>query len=1127
MLTIYKASAGSGKTYTLAYEYIQALLCIKNPNTGGTRLNLPKYAPAGDENTNRHRGILAITFTNKATAEMKRRIIKELDALSTIPDDKKNDAPYADKLCRLTGCTRADLAEAAGGALRQLLNDYGNFNVSTIDSFFQRVLRTFARELDRQGDFAVEINDIYAITTAVGMMLDCFNYEENNLAELSRWLEKFIAAQIDEGHKASFFNRDSPVHANLVELVANICKEKFKKYSHAMREYLADDDRPMHRLEKALAQRKSEILDHMEHEAAHVMATIADTDEKGFNSIIIRLIKDCFATRTQPSSKDIFGAKALKAAEGDGSAVIVKKYFKGTDAHIHAILNLMAQAVPLFSEYFLIIKIQNSLNQLGLLANAWAFLDRFHAENNTILLSDTNDMLSRIIDGQEMPFIYERLGVELHHFLIDEFQDTSEMQWINLKPLVTNSLAEKYDSLIIGDEKQSIYRFRNSEPSLLHHRVADDRDFAGHNQIKGAAPGENTNWRSSAHIVSFNNSLFTMLASAREVPGFENVVQEISGPNKNFSGYVRFIPDTNCTDGDPLEEMARQIRRQHDQGGYQWKQIAVLAAKNDELGTAISHLLEHHPDIPVLSDEAMYLRRSQSVRMIVSILKFIDNETRASEPTTDNDKKKYASAEDIAMMMSRYEYFRNLGLESEAALQAAIKGATETGQAPAPDGLTTIDAHRSPSLVALVETIITEMLTPSQRRQQSAYIAAFQDYVLEFCSKYNPSVHRFLQWWEESPKLTIPAGSDVDAVRFMTVHKSKGLEFECVLIPFGSWPDVNAKSMQWIPARPCEDLPRPLLPTIPPSLMPPAINITMDTECSLPCSPLYGLYKADEKARQTDTLNMTYVAYTRAVAELIVCYKPTHGIGKSLTPAFTSLQLDGLTIKDGELTYGSPTRLADRHKPLPADATGSTILIDYDVTARHDIHALISLDSALDTDSDIDDTEITDTDTNTKADTQTSLLMMQRGVVLHDIMARIHTTDDISQAVENVARRISLGDDDTRRLHDTVTEAFRTHPDMMARWFSPDTQVLSEQPIYIPERDQTRRPDRIVLYPDGSVDIIDYKFTSEILDSHVSQVKAYVAILRQMGYDRVNGYLWYPLLHPSTILPVDQANLFS
>jgi len=1122
LLTIYKASAGSGKTYTLAYEYILDLLCVKDPNTGIVRLNLPKYAPSGAEITNRHRGILAITFTNKATAEMKRRIIKELDALSTIPEAGNNDATYAEKLCRLTGCTRHDLAEAAGTALRQLLNDYSNFNVSTIDSFFQRVLRTFARELDRQGDFAVEINDVYAINTAVGMMLDSFNYEENNLAELGRWLEKFIAAQINEGHKASFFNRDSPVHANLVELVANICKEKFKKYSRAMREYLADPDRPLHRLGKALAQRKAEILDRMEHEATQVLTAIADTDERGFNSIIMRLIRDNFATRTQPSPKDIFGAKALKAADGDGSAVIVKKYFKGTNAHIQAILSLMAQSVPLFSEYFLLVKIQASLNQLGLLANAWAFLDRFHAENNTILLSDTNDMLSRIIDGQEMPFIYERLGVELHHFLIDEFQDTSEMQWINLKPLITNSLSEKYDSLIIGDEKQSIYRFRNSEPSLLHHRVARDKDLASSCVIKGASLGENTNWRSSAHIVSFNNSLFSILASARGVPGFENVVQEISAPNRDFPGYVRFIPETNCPDNNPLEEMAQQIRRQHDQGGYRWKQIAVLAARNDELGAAISHLLEHHPDIPVLSDEAMYLRRSQSVRMIVSILKFIDNETRATEPTTDNGKKKYASAEDIAMMMSRYEYFRNIGLEPDAALQAAITGSTESGHAPVTDNLGTIDAHRSPSLVALVETIIAEMLTPVQRHQQSAYIAAFQDYVLEFCSKYNPSVHRFIQWWEESPKLTIPAGSDIDAVRFITVHKSKGLEFECVHIPFGSWPDVNAKSMQWIPARPCEELQQPLLPTIPPHMMPPAINITMDIECSLPCSPLYSLYKADEMARMTDTLNMTYVAYTRAVAELIVCYKPTHGIGKSLTPAFTSLSLDGLTITDGDLTYGSPTRLRDLHKVTSTDTTARPVHIGYDITVRHDISTLTSLDSALDTD--IDDTE-TAGNTTTSADNYTSLQMMQRGVTLHDIMARIHTPADIDQAVDTVARRMSLGADDTRQLRDTVAQAFSAHPETMARWFAPGTRVLSEQPIYIPERDETRRPDRIVFYPDGSVDIIDYKFTSEILDSHASQVKTYVALLHQMGNSMVNGYLWYPLLDGAPIIKT--SNLFS
>ncbi|MDE6652887.1 MAG: UvrD-helicase domain-containing protein, partial [Muribaculaceae bacterium] len=745
MLKIYKASAGSGKTYTLAYEYIKALLGVKNRETGRYCLNSAKYLNGKPESTNRHKYILAITFTNKATEEMKHRIIDKLDALSVLPVAGNKDADYADRLCDEFGCTRAELAEVAGKALRQLLNFYSVFNVTTIDSFFQRVLRTFARELDRQGDFSIELNDMLAVQAAVNAMLDDFNREGKIDSPLGRWIVGYLATQFESGEKTNFFNRRANLHTTLVNLLSKISEETFKEHEEDMEKYLAIDDGnggsqlKVDALLKALAARRADIIVEVKDIVAADLQALADRgvtlDQVKGSLCVAKYIKEYFLTGKLCTKEMINYTNFVPYTEGTKDPF--KKTFKGTDADKEAFADMLRIARSKYFDYFGIQSIERAVGTFTLLAYAWRYLKEFSTSNNTVLLSDTGSILNRIIGEEDTPFIYERMGVNLRNFLIDEFQDTSRLQWSNLMPLVGNGLSEGHDSLIIGDEKQSIYRFRNSDSSLLHTKVEKDLPAPEYGTtVYGTGTKENTNWRSASDIVLFNNTLFTNLAYALHVDGFENVCQAVASKNLHHRGYVEFVPvkdddvkEAYGDDSDLKDEamrtyytvdlMASRMMRQHDELGYSWKDMAVLVNTNKEGALVVERLMTAYPAITVMSEESLYVRRSPAVQLIIGVLQLM-NVPDTGEVSADG----FPTSSQLARIMSRLEYYRGQGFPVDEAIDLAKAPDASGGMQV---GIDAIRQSRPSSLPALVETIIREQLSEDDRRSQVAYLTAFLD----------------------------------------------------------------------------------------------------------------------------------------------------------------------------------------------------------------------------------------------------------------------------------------------------------------------------------------------------------------------------------------------------------------
>ncbi len=1126
-LTIYKASAGSGKTYTLALEYIKLLLGVKNVETGTYSLNSSRYC--GRRQSDRHRHILAITFTNKATEEMKERIVSELHALASHTDGTA-DAAYALPLMSIFGCTREELREVAMLAMEELLYDYGRFNVSTIDSFFQQVLREFAREVDRQGDFEVELDDAAVVGNGVSMMLDDLNYgKPENGARMQRWIYDYMLNRIRESGRHNMLDRSSGLFASLVEFVGRSCSEDYKEYADSLMEYLSDE-RKLADFRKRL---RRTVDDAEQNLCASARDAVAALESEGFapealNRYLLGYIR-AVQEGNAPDGKALESGvmQALLNGSYDDARIYAKGNCPTSGKGKNKIVHYPSSAVGVRLEefaagydraYAVSATYRPTLvaaDNLEFLGFALRYIEQFRRENNLILLSDTNDFLGKIISDDDAPFIYERMGVVLNHYLIDEFQDTSRMQWNILRPLVSAGVGDRHDSLIIGDEKQAIYRFRNSDSSMLHRTVAEC-DFPGRNKVKGGAPGENTNYRSAPGMVRFNNTVFERMASLLEVPGFENVVQTLPDRDgADADSYISFIKVAD--DEEALSALASDILRQHE-SGYEWRDIAVLVRGNADAAKVVDYLRENHPEIKVLSEEALYLRNSSSVKLIMGMLKLLDRSySSVSDARRRTDK-------DSMAVISRFDYYMAEGLSAPEALHMALGDEVAGGKAA--EAVNELRGMHASSLGAMVEMIVRQRIPAAQRKREMAFICAFQDMVSDYCRKYPDSVHDFVKWYDKiGRKRALPAAPDVDAVQVMTVHKSKGLEWACVHIPFANW-SLTKNTERWF---------HPTYQGIPSEITPPIILVPSSKVFGHRYSPYRDEYLKEMDEQRTDSLNTTYVAFTRAAKELIV-----HTTGKEvgsiiesvLTAESSEAELsDGLHVDTAgffatpdRMEIGTPTvpdqEKARRRMKARQERTVS-VLDDYEVYDRDDTRELVAMpditvemgDIGAETVDEIQAREIVDPlpDDYAGPDSEQRRKAAQRGTLLHAVMAEMKSPADLDRALGRVANAAVLDSATTEELRGLLVSAFEQDDPRVERWFDPHGRLLSEQSILMPDG-SVLRPDRIVIHADGSVDLVDYKFTSSMRPSHQRQLRDYCLMLRGMGYKRVRGHLWYPLL---------------
>ena len=767
-LTIVKASAGSGKTFRLTGEYIKLL-----------------FAASGN-----HRHILAVTFTNKATEEMKSRIIKELSLLA----DQKPSSHLND-IIKFTGLPERSVRLKAAVILKNILHDYSRFSVGTIDSFFQKVLRSFTRELGVQSGYNIELDESKVLEQAV----DNLFLETDSDDELRKWLIQFAETKIEDGRSWNF-------KYDLLKLGREIFKENFKEFSESIIKKIEDKnflDNYRSELYKIKTSFESELVK-LGEEGLRILAdhqlTINDFPykDKGAAAVFLKLTGKDYSSpgkrfRDAADDPDKWYSKSsprktdIQAACNHGLSGIASKIVQWHDSH--------------GTDYNTADLILKNLYTLGILSDITKQIVLYLADNNLFLLSDASRFINRIIDGNDTPFIYERVGDFYHHFMIDEFQDTSLFQWNNFRPLLSNSLSNNHDNLVVGDVKQSIYRWRNSNWEILANRVSSDFQSATLN-----IEHLEKNWRSNYEVVGFNNSLFFQASKILQqlfdeglsdapqhfqelyqdtITGlYDDVVQQIPGlTDQKNKGYinVRFFNKDNKRE--EIKKQTVETILQLREKGFNLHDIAILVRSKRDGKEIAEYILTNNsdgnssfPPIDVISDEALLLGSSTVVRFIIAVMHYMLH-------PTNNINQYYLVSEYLNYVgsgknSSEYKGFANENNKNY--IEAISRYFPE-------DFHKNLESFKNLPLYELTENII-RYFSLNRHNGELPYIQALLDMVHDYTREKFSDLYTFLDFWEEKGQTTSISLPEVkDAVRILTIHKSKGLEFKAVIIPYCDW----------------------------------------------------------------------------------------------------------------------------------------------------------------------------------------------------------------------------------------------------------------------------------------------------------------------------------------------------
>ncbi|MDE5793990.1 MAG: UvrD-helicase domain-containing protein [Muribaculaceae bacterium] len=1146
MLQLQRASAGSGKTYTLAKKFIEYY--ISQTDETGTRRLRPARAL---RESLQH--ILAITFTNKATNEMKLRIVEKLNSLASwtpnIPIDKVD---YLKDFTKQFNSSPQEIASLCKYALKVLLTDYGDFKVSTIDSFFQTVLRTFAYEADLDDTYQLELDSNYVTQMGLDTTLDEIDTNENT-TQGSSWIENMMETKAASGKGWNIFQKSENKHGVYKEILnasRNLAKEDFKEIRESLDAYFEEHPdfySTYNNLSKHYEKGLREAFIKMKTSARAVKDAFINAGldmENTAGSYLASRVKKMAETWNWDTPVENITFKIPEFTRKGATTRVFHPKPKSPNPHLGTSVEdeIQALATTMYEDFDSWRKEASSdamkrwriyrttMPYVGLLQSVRGNARLFLTDSNTVELGETNSILNRIIGDDDAPFVYERLGSRLEHFLIDEFQDTSNLQWRNMRPLLSESEGKGNDNLIIGDAKQSIYRFRNADPSLITTRVP--QEFAATCRECGNTASENTNWRSSLRIVKFNNLFFRFFSKElgeRMERLYSNTVQPAS--HKENTGFVKIQLFENETDEDNIpahfdeipELISDMLRR-----GYKMSEIAVLVDTHTQGTQVIECIMRYNQredtkqKINFISADSLEAGESPAVQTVISILESINNGTRAK--LNPKEERKEKGAGEWSKLRADFSFFamQNPDQPLSELLARFLDGEYN------PDSIRDMLAKMSTTVLpALVENIIQNFIPPHTRQSEAAFLAALQDMVVEYCEGHTSDIASFLQWWDKKGRTkSISSPEDAEAINIMTVHKSKGLEFRCVIVPFSKQTTVPMSHLQkeWLWVKPdlSEAVGIPHIPWIP-VWSEPKLEDTIHAD----------IYREYLDNYMTDKVNMAYVAYTRAIDELYIytpCKLKENGltsdsqrIGSFLWRCGTDANeiIDDLNdtypdiidylpsadeidvdIDNRCWTFGEKLTEEEiiKGRKKKEEIAETQIISDYRCGIK--IPALIYHDPTS-PDNDL----LPDGVENEDSEEPESEEIRRYGELMHSIMENVKTAADLPRALLKAKSTGTINKEQMEQLQNRLSTVLESVKDY--GWFDTANKVINERGIVI--NGKVQRPDRIIIRPDGSAIIVDYKFGEHRNDKRYSrQVKRYASALIKSGLTKkCEAYIWY------------------
>ena len=1126
-LLVYKASAGSGKTFTLAVEYIKLL--IANP-----------YA---------YRNILAVTFTNKATAEMKVRILGQLNGIAK---GLRSSIQYFEKIKEAPEIQALNLSDAqirsrAQKALSAMLHDYTRFRITTIDSFFQSIVRELAYELDLTANLRVDLNAKEALEETVKSIVEDLNnhYSEDDRVRkenIMQLLTSFMFERIDE-------DKAWNVMKEVKSFGENIFTEQYLKQGAQVRSMIGDPT--------FLTQVKAHLHALMGKAEGDVKRLGADfwtllsgyedklyNGSRGVKGILTRILN--FTSKM--TFADVMGTGktdyTLSLDSWSKDMTVQSEFARKNILQRYADLleGVKAQCMRIVTARVML----THINEMMLLNTINETLRQKNKEANRFILADTAHFLRDMVGDSDIPFIYERTGARYQHIMIDEFQDTSELQWGNFLPLLKNSLDARNKCLIVGDVKQSIYRWRNSDWRTLNN-IDSESELSRY----VVQPTMDVNYRSSEMVVEFNNAFFnravkfvasSYCATIDDPTGsmatpiltaYAQVHQQVPDKHKGY-GYVSI--DNLCypaskrkakVEGDATEAAPQKSRdeimldrfgermREVLEGGVKPKDIAILVRKNDE-GIMIADYMEREfPHVKVVSNEAFLLNTSVAVNLLVLALRVVAH------------PEDVVAMYSLAMMYHREVVCRKVEHADE---NSAFLTPKEQVMQLLPCAFNEERARLQEMPVYELCEQLYAWFELETIKGQDAYLYCFFDQMLAYLQDHEGTIDALLNYWDEKLyQQAVPIG-DAEGVQILTVHKSKGLEFHTVIAPFFEW-NVDGYSQGSMPSmiwcQPSEPVFSDIL-----KLVPVQYNKTLNE------TYFQKDFQEELLRKLVDNLNVLYVAFTRAENNLIVLT----GAAAETTAGKVATTVNDIVIK------GIPKEV-----PEKAEEATENPALEVVKDTTYTFGTLVPSETDEGTEQGEDDDAVEEINylepdfekCNIPFASQPTLVSfrqsnesqrflngedsdaaeialnyVEEGNFYHNLMERVHTCDDIATAVDAFEREGLIQDAPHKsEVLDFLTRAF-SKPEVR-EWFAPKWRVLNEANILYPlnaeDGKYIERPDRVIC-DDKETIVVDYKTGRMECLRYMDQVKGYLKLLAAMGYPNPHGYVWY--MRSNKVVPV-------